>query len=59
MNTIKTDLDYEKALKRIEELVDLDPEKDTPEAGELGRLTSLVNSYEDAHFPLPSKGHDV
>ena len=52
MKIIKSDSDYDKALERIEELVDLDPEKDSPEAEELELLTLLVNTYEDRMYPI-------
>lgn len=52
MKIIKTAKDYEVALERIEELVDLDPELETPEAEELELLTLLVTTYEDALYPI-------
>ena len=47
---IKTEKDYEKALSRIEGLMDAAP--DTPEMDELELLTALVEMYEDRHFPI-------
>ncbi|MBI4776404.1 MAG: transcriptional regulator [Deltaproteobacteria bacterium] len=47
---IKTEEDYEKALSRIEALMDAQP--DTPEIDELELLTALVEMYEDQHFPI-------
>lgn len=48
---IKTDLDYEVALKRIDELFDT-VKKGTPEGDEFEILTILVEKYEDEHFPI-------
>jgi HTH-type transcriptional regulator / antitoxin HigA len=47
---IKTQEDYEKALSRIEMLMDAEP--DTPEVDELELLTALVKMYEDIHYPM-------
>ena len=47
---IKTKRDYRRALKRIEELMEAAP--DTPEGDELDVLSTLVEVYEDNHFPI-------
>ena len=47
---IKNDREYEAALERIEALMDAAP--DTPEGDELELLTTLVEVYEDKHFPI-------
>lgn len=47
---IKTEEDYEKALVRIEELMDAVP--GTPQMDELELLTALVEMYEDRHYPI-------
>jgi len=47
---IKTDEDYEKALKRIEEL--WDATGNTPEGDELEILTTLVEAYEVKHYQI-------
>lgn len=47
---IKNDRVYEAALERIEALMDAAP--DTPEGDELELLTTLVEVYEDKHFPI-------
>lgn len=47
---IKTEDEFEKALSRIEKLMDTAP--DTPEMVELERLTALVERYEDEHYPM-------
>ena len=48
---IRTEADYEKALSRIEML--MDAEFNTPEGDELDILTTLVENYEAKHFPIP------
>ena len=47
---IKTKKDYNKALKRIEEL--FDAKAGTAEADELELLVALVELYEKEHFPI-------
>ena len=49
---IKSTQDYERALARVDELMDAEP--DTPEGDELDVLVTLVESYEDKHFPIES-----
>jgi HTH-type transcriptional regulator/antitoxin HigA len=47
---IRTTRDYEKALARIEVL--MDAETGSPEADELDALATLVELYENEHFPM-------
>lgn len=47
---IKTEADYEQALSRIEELMGAEP--GTAEADELELLATLVEMYEEAHYPI-------
>ena len=47
---LKTEKDYDEALKRIEQL--FDAEEGTPEAEELELLSTLVELYENEHFPI-------
>ena len=47
---IKSEVDHELALLRIEQLIDAEP--DTPEGDELDVLATLVEAYEDKHFPI-------
>jgi HTH-type transcriptional regulator/antitoxin HigA len=49
---IRTRKDHEAALKRIEALMDLEPRKDTLDGDELDVLATLVEAYEDKHFPI-------
>ena len=51
INIIKTDEEYEKALARIEQIMDAEP--NTPEGDELELLSLLVEKYEKATYPLP------
>ena len=47
---IKTNADYEAALARAETLMDAEP--NTSEADELDVLATLIEAYEDKHFPM-------
>jgi HTH-type transcriptional regulator / antitoxin HigA len=47
---IRSDEDYQFALSRIESL--MDAEEGTPELDELEMLASLVELYEEQHFPI-------
>jgi HTH-type transcriptional regulator/antitoxin HigA len=47
---IKTDADYRAALKEIEMLMVAEP--DTPEGEKLDVLVTLVEAYEQKHYPL-------
>ena len=47
---IKTNADYEAALARAETLMDAEP--NTSEADELDVLATLIEAYEDTHFPM-------
>jgi HTH-type transcriptional regulator/antitoxin HigA len=47
---IKTELDYNNSLKRIEDL--WGSKKDTTEGDELDLLITLVESYEIKHYPI-------
>ena len=48
--SIETEADYGNALARIQNLMDAAP--DTPESEELDRLATLVEAYEDEHYPV-------
>ena len=51
---INTEKDYEKALARINILMDADP--GTPEGDELELLVTLVELYEKAKHPIDPPG---
>jgi HTH-type transcriptional regulator / antitoxin HigA len=48
---IKTKRDYQSALKRVEEL--WGAKDNTPEGDEFEVLFTLVESYEEKHYPIP------
>lgn len=47
---IRTEADYKRTLKRIEQLMDADA--NTPEGDELDVLVTLVEAYERVHYPM-------
>ena len=47
---VRSEEDYEAALARIDELMDAEP--NTPEDDELDVLVSLVEQYEENHYPI-------
>ncbi len=51
LKPIRTQSDYEEALKKIETLLDAEP--GTPQADHLDILVTLVEAYEDRHYALP------
>lgn len=48
---IKTDKDYDLALERVNTLFDAKP--NTNEADELDILVTLIEKYEQIHYPIP------
>lgn len=48
---IRTTQDHHDALKRISELIDLNPQGESPEADELEVLGVLIMFYEKDHWP--------
>ena len=48
---IKTEADYEAALKEIEQL--WGASYGSPEGNKLDVLATLVEAYEDKHYPIP------
>jgi len=50
VQNIKTEADYAKALERLGLL--MDAEAGTPEADELDVLATLIESYEEKHYPI-------
>jgi HTH-type transcriptional regulator / antitoxin HigA len=47
---IKTEVDYERALRRVEEL--WDSTEGSAESDELDILTTLIDAYEREHYPI-------
>ena len=52
ISPIKTEADYEAALKEIERLFDAEP--GTPEGDRMEILSILVEAYEDEHYDIPA-----
>ena len=50
LRPIKTELDYQNALKEIEQLFDAKP--NSPECDRLDILATLVEAYEQKHYPI-------
>ena len=51
INPIKTENDYDLALKRVELIFDAKP--NSVEADELDVLVTLIEKYEQIHYPIP------
>jgi HTH-type transcriptional regulator/antitoxin HigA len=49
---IRTNDDYRGALKEISALMETDPDLGTPEGDRLDILATLVQAYEQRHFPM-------
>jgi HTH-type transcriptional regulator/antitoxin HigA len=49
---IRTEKDYRAAMKRIDELIALDPKEGTALFDELDVLSTIVESYESIHYPI-------
>ena len=49
---IRTERDYKSALKRMDELISVDPKEGTPAFDELDIVSTLVESYESIHHPI-------
>jgi len=51
---LKTESDYEKAMARFDELMALDPDRDTPDGDEFEALSLLIREYEIQHTDIAS-----
>lgn len=49
---VRTESDYDRAINRINTLLNLNPEPGSREDDELEVLSSLVQVYEDNHYPI-------
>ena len=49
---IKTSKNYDQAIDRINQLLDLKPKANSDEDNELEVLSTLVEVYEDEHYPI-------
>lgn len=54
---IRTDFDHQAVLREIESLLGVQP--GTPEADRLDVLVTLVEAYENRHFPIPEPDDPV
>ena len=50
---IRTELDYQNALRRIDELLGMNPEPYSELDDELDVISTLVHAYEQEHHPIP------
>jgi HTH-type transcriptional regulator/antitoxin HigA len=50
--SIETEDDYNSVLQRISILMDLEPEVGSPDGDELEMLVTMVEKYEDIHWPI-------
>ncbi|HBP7197178.1 TPA: transcriptional regulator [Salmonella enterica subsp. enterica serovar Infantis] len=49
---IKTEQDYEAALRAVEPMFDNEPAADTPEGDFFEIMCVLINEYENKHYPI-------
>lgn len=49
---IHTEADYQASLKVVSKLIDLDPERFTPDGDRLAILGLMVEAYEAEHYPI-------
>jgi len=54
---IRTETDYQAALKEVERLIDSQP--GTPEGDRMDVLVTLIEAYEARHFPIPEPDDPV
>ena len=52
IKVIKTEKDYQEALKSVEELMSFDPNPDSTEGEQLNLLSTLIEDYEARIFPI-------
>lgn len=52
LKILKTEDDYNKALERVDYLMDLDPKEETKENDELELLVLLIEKYEELHWKI-------
>jgi HTH-type transcriptional regulator / antitoxin HigA len=52
IQAIHTEADYRATLKTVTKLIDLDPERGTPDGDRLQILGLLVEAYEAEHYPV-------
>lgn len=52
IKAIRTDADYRDALREVSALIDLDPDRDSPDGERLEVIGTLVQAYEAEHYPI-------
>ena len=52
VRAIRTDADYRAALREVSALIDLDPDRESPEGERLEVVGTLVQAYEAEHYPV-------
>jgi len=52
VKAIRTDADYRAALREVSALIDLDPDRESPEGERLEVIGTLVQAYEAEHYPV-------
>jgi HTH-type transcriptional regulator/antitoxin HigA len=52
ISPIRNQKDYRAALKRVDELIAIDPVPGTDEFDELDVISTLIESYETIHYPI-------
>ncbi|MCX7257487.1 MAG: transcriptional regulator [Polaromonas sp.] len=52
VRAIRTDADYRGALREVSALIDLDPDRDSPQGERLEVIGTLVQAYEAEHYPI-------
>ena len=52
IKAIRTEADYLSALHEVSALIDLDPSAESPEGERLDVLGTLVQAYEEKHYPI-------
>lgn len=52
VRAIRTDADYRGALREVSALIDLDPDRDSPQGERLEVMGTLVQAYEAEHYPI-------
>lgn len=52
VRAIRTDADYCAALREVSALIDLDPDRESPQGKRLEVIGALVQAYEAEHYPI-------
>lgn len=55
IKSIRTEKDYRAAMKRIDELISINPAEGTAQFDELDMISTMVESYESIHYPIEAR----